>query len=163
MESNSENSPLKRYSLKSAAVLVFLSVLFAAGKVLSMVPFLDEFSFLGALPLTDFISALLGLLAVAALIRYAIDSSVEFEQICIWLPSASRPYRFLMYFLLTVFSYYAFYPLASAFLPDWLLLSYKLIFTGLVLWLAASEGLYFYVNRNEIGARILGLAGRIKI
>lgn len=163
MESNSDSKALKKYSLKSVSLLFFLFILFATEKVLGMVPFIKELYFFKTMELSQFISALLCLVAVAAMIEYAIDSSKEVELMLPWLPEFGKPYRSALYFLLSVFSYYAFLPLVSVFSNEYILLSYKLLFTGLVLWFACIAGFYFYVHRNEIGTKIIETIGAIKI
>ncbi len=163
MESNSDSQALKKYSLKSVSLLFFLFILFVADKILNMVPFLKELSFWGSVDLSQFISVLLCFVAVVAIIEYAVDSSIEIESIASWLPDLGKPYRAALYFLLSIFSYYAFLPFVSVFFNDYFLLSYKLFFTGIVLWFAGVVGFYFYTHRNRIGTRIVEIIGAIKI
>ncbi|MEW5951025.1 MAG: hypothetical protein AB1637_03960 [Elusimicrobiota bacterium] len=161
MESNTRLSPQARYAYKSASCAVFLSVLFILNKALDMVPFLKEFSAAG-LSINDFSSALLSFIAVLVLAGYAKDTSQEIIEMLPSMPSPDKPYRLIIYFLLCVFSYYAFYPLAAAFLKEVFLETYKLLFAGLILWIAASCGLYFYFNKDGIGISLLGLAKKVK-
>ncbi len=162
MQSNSETSPAARYALKAAAVAVFLTALFALGKILSLVPFLDEFSVSG-LSISDLTGVLMSLVAVAVLTDYAKNTSQDIAEMLPSLPSPDRFYRLAIHFMLAVFSYYAFYPLAEAFLKEAELIIYKLFFAAMVLWLAACAGTYFYFNREKIGAALLGLAGKFKV
>ena len=156
-----ENENIKSYLAQSLRLFLIVFLLIIVNRALSLVPFVADLYVYKQFSLLSFIASLFSYFLLFTVFEYIKSSKHYVENIFVYLPKAGSLYSYFIYFLSTIYSYYAFHDIFRCFIEEDFMFAYQLVFVGILLYLSFKIILYFYLNSETLSKKILDFIFRI--